>query len=211
MAPFAEWSLVLFLCVLAFRFLSSNPSAFGFSAGWLFLCQRLGFCGCWGLLLGSSVSLLFLLFRSLCAAVPMTLLACWAAVPRASLGNLFLAVGLSTSPFLLAYVKGKFAGPLPAQLISNHLDGDEPTKHGRWMEERWDSHPRYMRVTIGERGSLDKEVNVRKLKMSLFDGEDAHGWVYRVESYFPSFSKNRIELTTSFSTPRQNFRTKCSH
>ncbi|KAL0911359.1 hypothetical protein M5K25_019493 [Dendrobium thyrsiflorum] len=85
----------------ASRFLSSNPLAFGFSAGWLFLCQRLGFCGCWGLLLGSSVSLLFLLFRGLCAVVPVTLLACWVAVPRASLGNLFLAVGLSPSPFLL--------------------------------------------------------------------------------------------------------------
>ncbi|KAL0926174.1 hypothetical protein M5K25_002379 [Dendrobium thyrsiflorum] len=98
----------------ASRFLSSNSSvpclgAFGCPAGWLFLCQRLGFCvDCWGLFLGSSVSLLFLLFRDLCAAVPVTLLACWAAVPRAGLGNLFLAVGLSPSPFLLGCVSNEF-------------------------------------------------------------------------------------------------------
>ena len=28
------------------------------------------------------------------------------------------------------------------------------------------------------------DSRVRKLKMSIFEGEDAYGWMYRVERYF---------------------------
>ena len=36
----------------------------------------------------------------------------------------------------------------------------------------------------GGRGIFGPDSRVRKLKMPVFEGEDAHGWIYRVERYF---------------------------
>ncbi|KAL0920476.1 hypothetical protein M5K25_009615 [Dendrobium thyrsiflorum] len=87
MATFAEWSLVLFLCVLAFRFLSSDPSvpclvAFGCPAGWLFLCRWLGFrVDCWGLSFGSLVSPFSCCSVTCILLISVDFWAGWAAVP----------------------------------------------------------------------------------------------------------------------------------
>lgn len=37
----------------------------------------------------------------------------------------------------------------------------------------------------GGRGNWGRgDPKIRKLKMPVFEGEDAHGWIYRVERYF---------------------------
>ncbi|KAL0910848.1 hypothetical protein M5K25_018944 [Dendrobium thyrsiflorum] len=105
MATFAEWSLVFFFCVglsvscpATLRFPVLGP-----------LGVLLGGCSCaigWGSVLtvgacflAPRFPLFFLLFRDLCVVVPVTLLACWTAVPRAGLGILCLPVGLSLPLF----------------------------------------------------------------------------------------------------------------
>lgn len=53
-------------------------------------------------------------------------------------------------------------------------------RHGPWVEGGDRNE-----IAASESTSQTGTCTIRKLKMPIFDGEDAYGWMYKVERHFP--------------------------
>ncbi|XP_028548257.1 uncharacterized protein LOC114578877, partial [Dendrobium catenatum] len=62
-------------------------------------------------------------------------------------------------------------------------DYDDELRYNRWRDDRdtWEAPPPRGTGGFGGYRGYGGDPKVRKLKMPIFEGEDGHGWIYKVE------------------------------
>jgi len=87
---------------------------------------------------------------------------------------------------LVGNIGGGFQGRREAIFEDRRGDFEEGLGQGRAREDRdtWGGPGTWERGNYGGLRGNGGDRKVRKLKMPIFEGEDAYGWIYKVERYF---------------------------